>query len=269
MKNIHKVYSYFTSTSKNLPDFLIIGAQKAGTTSLYNYLAQHPKIQPSIFRKEINYFEKRYYRKSLRWYQSQFSPSTPGLLNFEASTNYLFYPWAAKRVFETLPKSKIIILLREPKQRAWSQYKHQIRSKEEQLEFPEALERELNLIDAEEEKILANPKYFSKSFRNYSYLKRGLYCKQIQNWLQYFKIEQFFIYSSENFYKDPKKTCYEIFDFLEIERFPVDVSSKHNQSDTKQLPPEKTLELMDDYFREPNQMLYELLSQSFEWDMVN
>ena len=56
---------------------------------------------------------------------------------------------------------------------------------------------------------------------------------------------------------------------MEIERFPVDVSSKHNQSDTKQLPPEETLELMDDYFREPNQMLYELLSQSFEWDMVN
>ena len=124
-------------------------------------------------------------------------------------------------------------------------------------------------IDAEEEKILANPKYFSKSFRNYSYLKRGLYCKQIENWMQYFRIEQFFIYSSENFYKDPKKTCYEIFDFLEIERFPVDVSSKHNQSDTKQFPPEKTIELMDDYFREPNQMLYELLSQSFEWDIVN
>ena len=108
----------------------------------------------------------------MRWYQSQFSPSIPWLSNFEGSANYLFYPWAAKRVFETLPKSKIIILLREPKQRAWSQYKHQIRSKEEQLEFPEALERELNLIDAEEEKILANPKYFSKSFRNYSYLKR-------------------------------------------------------------------------------------------------
>ena len=269
MKNLHKLFSYFSATEKNLPDFLIIGAQKAGTTSLYHYLAQHPRIQPPIFRKEINYFEKRYYRRSLKWYQSQFSSSTPELMNFEASTNYLFYPWAAKRVFDTLPNSKIIILLREPKQRALSQYKHQIRSKEEQYGFTEALEREFNIMDEEYEKILANPKYFSKSFRNYSYLKRGLYCEQIKNWLQYFKLENLFISSSESFFKDPNKICNKIFCFLEIERFPVDINDKYNQSVNKYLVQRQTMELMDDYFRKPNQLLFDLLSCSFEWDINN
>ena len=187
-KNTSEKDNYFLN--HNLPKFLIIGAQKSGTSSLYNYLSQHPKIIPPKYRKEINYFEKRYFSKSLRWYKSQFCSSNTNSLNFEASTNYLFFPWCPKRVFETIPHCKIIILLREPKQRAWSHYKHQIRSNEETLPFCKALEREILLLDEIEKKIMADPKYFNKSFRNYSYLRRGLYYKQIKNWNRFFERER-------------------------------------------------------------------------------
>ena len=94
-KKSEKDNNFFTN---NLPKFLIIGAQKSGTTSLYHYLSQHPKITPPKYRKEINYFEKRYFSKSLRWYKSQFCSSELNAYNFEASTNYLFFPWSPKNV---------------------------------------------------------------------------------------------------------------------------------------------------------------------------
>ncbi len=249
----------------NLPKFIIIGAQKSGTTSLYHYLSQHPKILPPKYRKEINYFEKRYFSKSLRWYKSQFSNSTGDSINFEASTNYLFYPWSPKHVFETIPHCKIIILLREPKQRAWSHYKHQIRSKEEQIPFFKALEREMIHLDEIEKKILADPKYFNKSFRNYSYLRRGLYFKQIKNWARFFERESMFISSFDDFFENPIDKCNEIFEFLEIEKFSINPSKIYNESSSNDIPPKESIDLMKSYFCEPNKLLFNYLSKDFNW----
>ena len=249
----------------NLPKFLIIGAQKAGTTSLYHYLSQHPKIIPPKNRKEINYFEKRYFSKSLRWYKSQFFSSNTNSYNFEASTNYLFFPWSPKHVFETIPHCKIIILLREPKSRAWSHYKHQIRSNEEKLSFFKALEREILLLDEIEKKIIADPKYFNKSYRNYSYLRRGLYYKQLKNWNKFFERERIFISSTDEFVENPIKKCNEIFEFLELEKFSINPSVIYNKSSINDTPPKESIELMKNYFFEPNKLLFNYLSKNFNW----
>lgn len=126
------IIRWITAPLRTLPEFIIIGAQKAGTTSLYNYLIEHPSIFPA-FKKEVLYFDVNY-RKGIHWYKSFFPTtifkfliskySNRRFITGEASPYYILYPHAAKRIHSTLPKVKIIILLRNPINRSFSQYFH-------------------------------------------------------------------------------------------------------------------------------------------------
>ena len=265
-ERIERVQHFLTADQRQLPGFLIIGAQKAGTSSLYHYLAQHPHLSPSYFKKEINFFEQRYGKKSLKWYQSHFELTKPGQLTFEASTNYLPFPWAPERITKQFPGIKVIVLLRNPIERAWSQHKHQIRSNEETLDFQGAIDRELSQMDKVETDLLSDPTGFSKFYRNYSYLRRGLYYQQIQNWLKFVKREQIYITTADDFFSDPEKICTEIFDFLGVEPCELNVGKAYNQGDGKSDIPEDTLEFLRGYFEPHNKKIYEFLGRDLGWD---
>lgn len=115
------------------PDFIIIGVQKGGTTSLYSYLTQHPQIAPAT-QKEIHYFDFNF-DKSTDWYCSHFSTSSEGeyLLAGEASPYYIFHPQVPQRIYDLFPQVKIIALLRNPVERAISHYYYYIKIQYESL----------------------------------------------------------------------------------------------------------------------------------------
>jgi len=111
-----------------------VGAQKAGTSSLYSYMVQHPQVLPAA-RKEIHYFD-RHYDKGLRWYRRHFplrARLSSERLSGEASPYYLFHPHAPRRIAETLPDARILMLLRNPANRAISHYFHEARVGREKL----------------------------------------------------------------------------------------------------------------------------------------
>jgi len=147
---IQLTFGTLTSWMRMMPDFLIIGAQRCGTTSLFNYLSQHPDIYPS-FPKEVHYFSN-YYKKGTAWYRSHF-PLTwqkkyrelvqgRKFMTGEATPYYFSHPHAPRRIFNALPKVRLFLLLRNPVDRAFSHYQYEVKMGIESLSFEEAIDKE-------------------------------------------------------------------------------------------------------------------------------
>lgn len=201
-----------TSSIRTLPDFIIIGGMKCATTALYFYLAKHPKVIPAV-RKEVHFFDS-HYSKGLDWYRGHFPfyrnyipivSSSKEFITGEASPNYMIYPHAPKRIAETLPKAKLIVVLRNPVDRAYSHYKHQVRVGKETLSFEEAIDREDERIEGELEKMIEDETYVSLKYSLFSYLHRGIYVDQLKAWFNYFKREQILILETENLISEHKE----------------------------------------------------------------
>jgi hypothetical protein len=266
---IKRSIRFATRNQRALPDFLIIGAQKAATTSLYAYLAQHPHILRSR-PKEIFFFDGGEtprvdtYSKGEAWYRSHF-PLRKKLTNqsvtFEASTTYLFNPLVPERIHHMIPQVKLIALLRDPTERAISHYFHEQRKGKETLSLQDAL-------DAEESRLASiNGNYKSEEFLRHAYKTRGLYCEQIKRFLDYFPKEQLLILNNDDFAKNPDLTLQEIFEFVGVDpKIKIPCLTRQNvRSGQTQIDPEITQALRE-FFRPHNQALYDLLGKDFGWD---
>src|SRR5438874_9257675 len=186
---IEKLYRGMTSSLRLLPDFLIIGTQRGGTTALYHYIKTHPCIEPAT-ATEVHFFDKRF-SKGLGWYRGHFPTRIEkyyaerlrgrALLTGEASSSYLFYPHAPKRVAKAIPHIKLIVLLRNPVDRAYSQYFHAVELGHEiHSTFEEAIEGEEERTSRERERILQDEHYYSSAYKHLSYLTRGIYVDQLR-----------------------------------------------------------------------------------------
>jgi len=253
-----------TYTHRALPSFLIIGAQKAGTTSLYRYLAKHPNIKPNFVVKELSFFDE-YYNRGLPWYKSHFPFKRQTKQYFEGTTHYLFNPLAPQRIKEVLPNVKVIALLRNPIDRAYSSYKHQVRAQRETLSFEEAIAAEVQRLAGEKERLLTEPDYISYNYNHFSYLERGKYSEQIQNWLTHFPREQMLILSSDGFFQDTEVSLNKIYNFLGIEPAKINIKKQYNTGNYKDAMPENTRTYLQQYYQPYNQELQKILGVDFHW----
>ena len=206
----------------NLPDFLIIGAQKAGTTSLASYLAAHPNVVSPGF-KEVHFFDLNYAR-GVEWYRSHFPVGARRQLRSllqgrrlragDATPYYILHPQAAFRASRLMPGARIIILLRDPVVRAYSHYHHEVRLGKESLLFEEALAAEPSRIAGEVQRLEAEPSYEGFNYQHFSYLERGIYFNQIRRWLNYFRRDRILVLSSEQFFENPGGEYGKVLKFL-------------------------------------------------------
>ncbi len=273
-----KAYRASTNWMRLMPDFMIIGTQKGGTTSLYKYLIEHPSIAP-IYIKEPHFFDI-YFHKGPVWYRSHFPTSIKkyytehvqklDFITGEASPYYMFHPLAAERVAKTLPHVKLILVLRNPVDRAYSQYQHQRRQPGvEPLSFDEAVDREEERLAGEEKKLIENPKYSSFNHRHYSYLARGRYIEQIPAWLKHFPREQFLFLKSEELFSAPADILRQTHEFLGVPSLKLkeqkDEYRQFNKASYSNMLPETRARLLE-YFKPYNARLYELLGRDFGWE---
>lgn len=262
-----KIWRGFTANQRALPDFVIIGVQKGGTTSLHKYLRQHPDVVPS-YKKEVKFFDCNY-DKGLDWYRAHFPYE--GAINHvdlqtgEASPHYIFHPLAPERIAEVLPKVKLIALLRDPVERAFSHYQGNVRAGRESLTFEEAIASEKERLDGIEQKIRAGLNPPLHNYLHYSYLAKGIYADQLKNWFRYFNRSRILILNSEAFYQDPDSVYQQVLEFLELPSFQLDSYQVYNAGFNKQMKPE-TREELRNFFLSYNERLFELLDVDYGWN---
>jgi hypothetical protein len=258
-----------TAPVRTLPDFLIIGAQKCGTTFLYQLLVQHPRVKPA-FVKEIHYFDLNF-RKGEKWYRSHFPLQMRNARTYitgEASPYYLFHPHVPKRASAVVPNAKLIILLRNPVDRAYSHYQHQVKrvsgKARETLTFEEAIEAEERILPAEVSKMLQDEYYVSSSHRTRSYLSRGKYVDQLLAWSTYFPRRRMLVLKSEDLFDDTTNALERVLDFLAIPHWAPETYSIPNKREYTGLGP-LVRQQLDEYYKLPNQRLYEYLGADLGW----
>jgi len=258
------VWSFGTATARArpLPDFLILGAQKAGTTALYAYLRRHPGITGPRW-KEVSYFD-RHYRRGSAWYRGNFPAGRGRRLVGEASPSYLFHPLAPERAAALVPGARLIAILRDPVERAYSHYQHELALGREALSFEEALDREDTRMEGELERILADPGYFSHPWWNFTYVARGLYAEQLERWHAAYGRQQLLVLANEELSVDAAATYARVLEFLGAAPHELDSYPRVFDRDYPALRPE-TRERLVAHFAGPNRRLYALLGRDLGW----
>lgn len=273
IKGLVHTYQRVNAKSRALPYFIIVGAQKAGTTSLYSYLTQHPNILPSL-GKEVNYFNWNY-KKGINWYRANFPLLEPDVRRLkgkeppfytgEASPYYMFYPYAMERILRTLPSVRIIMMLRNPVDRAYSSYQHQRWKRREKYSFEEAIDREPPRLEPEITKIMRDENYFSYNHAHFAYLARGVYVDQVKRCLELFPKDQVLIIESERFFANSSAIYAEVLEFLGLSKSKLTAYENVNPKNYKKMCPE-TRERLVEYYLPHNRRLYEFLDRKFDWD---
>ena len=261
------------SVGYDLPDFLIIGAQKCGTTSLYGYLTEHPCVHPAS-DKEIGYFD-RFYGRGVEWYRAQF-PSRlrkyyervargRSFLTGEASSGYVLNPNALARIAAVLPNVKLILVQRNPVDRAYSHYQHTTRMGVETLPFAEALAAEPERTRDAWQLMLDGVDYPDLTLARFAYLRTGLYADQVKVLLRLFARERLLILGYEEFFANPRKGYADVLRWLGLPAWEPRGFGKLNVGGGATLTGPLRERLVE-YFRPRNAELYHLLGRCFAWD---
>ena len=260
-----------------LPGLLVIGAQRAGTSSLYKYLEGHPLLLASL-RKETEYFSGKYSRGEA-WYRAHFAARARHALltrrhgrppiAFEATPLYLFHPLAPMRAAALVPEAKLVALLRDPVDRAWSHYHHEHRRGREPLSFEDALAAEPDRLAVEELKLAEDPDAKSVKLNRYSYAAKGRYAEQLERWLQHFPRRQLLVLRTEDLFADPRQVFGEILRFLDLpEWYPAEFDNhSYAMRPPERSPvPDAVRERLAAEYAPHNRRLAELVGRDFGWD---
>jgi len=265
-------YRKITSYARTLPDFVIVGAQKAGTTSLFNYLVQHPQVFNTKF-KEIHFFNRRL-GEPISNYKHYFPTTLSKFINRgnlagEASPDYLYFPEVAYSIKETMPLTKIIILLREPVSRAFSHYNHNRRMKREGLSFADAIKYEGIRIQENYFDLKTSNKSLQQDYAHYSYKRKGVYYNQVKPYLDLFPREQLLIQQSEKLFRQPQEVFASTLQFLGLREFKPDkfqVWNEGKSNKTQADPYSETIRYLKEYYKPHNEKLFELIGETYNWD---
>jgi hypothetical protein len=184
-----------------LPDAMILGAMKAGTSSLHNYLTQHPAVIAPL-RKEVHYFDV-HYAQGERWYRANFGKSDDRGLNLDSSPYYLFHPLAPQRAHALVPQAKLIVLLRDPVRRAYSHYWHERDMKREKLSFEDAVAAEADRLGEAARQLASGTLERSAAHQHFSYVSRGRYAEQLERWLRFYPRDRLLVLRFEDLAADP------------------------------------------------------------------
>lgn len=278
-RQLVRSYGVRTAGQRPLPEFLVIGAKRGGTTSLWNWLVTHPSVLPMYPAvqqiKSPHYFDINFDRGEA-WYRSHFPTRaqrrlaqrrTGGpVVTGEASPYYMFHPLTAGRVHRAMPDVKVIVSLRNPVDRAYSNYQERLGSAAEPLlTFEEAIAAEPARLQGEEERIRADPHAYSSEHDNHSYLARGRYLEHLEPWLELFDPQQVLILLAEDLPKDAGAVFARMQSFLGILQRALVQYPRHNHLPVAPMRADTRQQLVEHY-RPHNAALAARLGIELPWD---
>jgi hypothetical protein len=247
---------YFTA-----PAFLIIGAQRGGTKPLFRHLDFHPQVTPSQ-TKEVHFFDEHYSRGA-RWYHSMFPPPhemRPDKVTYEATPQYLFHPDVPARIHAYNPSIRLIVLLRNPIDRAFSAWNMLNGKKGGYASFDDMVLGELAKISR------AGIGYPGKGMPDY--LQAGIYFEQLTRYFAYFPREQILIMRNRELKREPRKALRTVELHLGLRKH-VWQAEEYKPPKLQTPPPPMhpdTHALLAEFYRPYNEQLYQLLDVDYEWE---
>ncbi len=252
------------------PTFLIIGAQKAGTSALFSMLNQHPKIVAPR-NKEMAFFHDKQVKGGIAYgdfstYHGSFPPPyrlAHGKMTFEATPAYLVFPECPKRIYDYNPKMKLIAILRDPVARAyssWNMYRNLANSSNptyrllaESRTFEDAIATEIKLIE------------LGQSTRPYNYVRVGIYAEHLESYFHYFPRDAMLVLDHADFLRNPETSLAATCRFLEIDpAFEFSIKREHVSAYDRPIPA-GTADILRSFYRPMNSRLCALLNREFEW----
>ncbi len=232
-------YGRLTAPARMTPSFLICGGQRCGTTSLYRALSAHPVVLKAVLHKGVHYFDTSY-RRGMGWYKGHFPLHRTAqkiterygvpAQTFESSPYYMYHPQAAARIAHDLPDAKLVALVRDPVERAYSQHAHEVaRDFETEHDFGAALALEPARLHRQEEKLAEDPDYYSFAHQHHAYRARGEYARYLAEMAKHVGRDRIHVVESERFFAEPEQVYDEVLTFLGL---PTDLGrppfEKHN-----------------------------------------
>lgn len=272
-KRVKIIFHRVTGFMRVLPDFLIIGVSKAGTTSLYNYLIKNPSIVKAL-GKEVSFFDDNF-SKGISWYKTNFptfitknqvKKNHQYFLTGEAA-DYLYHPLAPKRINEIIPDVKMIALLRNPVDRAHSHYWQSVRKGRETASFKDVIEKQLS-----DETAFQKDSYLFETSKNLkinplnAYLSGGIYADRIKRFYDVFNKEQILIIKSEDLFSNPETTVNNVTNFLKIPKWSLKNYPKYNYYKDQSPMDSEIRKRLREYYKPHNESLSSLLGVSFDWN---
>jgi hypothetical protein len=261
-----------TRSARMLPDFLILGGQRCGSTSLYTMLGEHPQVMEAS-HKEVHFFDNNHLRGE-DFYRRVFPLRAHAaarerylgnrVVTGEATTYYLAHPAVPERVAALLPEARLIAILRDPVDRAHSHYQLSVRAGREPLSFEEALAAEPQRLAGEHQRLLEDPSYRGYAHRYHSYRTRGHYLEQLEAWWEHFPPRQLLVLRSEDMFAEPAAVYRQAAAFLGLEPDPRRTFAARNRVDYDTMAPATRAELRAS-FAEPNRALEQRLGRSMDW----
>lgn len=275
---VTRTYALGSVGQRPAPDFLVIGTKRGGTTSLYNYLLQHPGVlglfPQSRGKKSTDYFFKEWDRGD-KWYRSHFHTELHRErmrrrlgyrpVGGEASPYYMWDPRIAPRVRGLTSGVRAIALVRDPVERAWSHYQERVQNGVEPLGFVDALRAEEGRLEGEPERMAADSSYYSPAWDFYPYRSRGVYQHQLESWAEVFGRENLLVVRSEDMYTDVQKVFSLVCAFLGIPPWEVPRSGTFNARHRSSAMPEEARRELEAYFAPHNRRLEEWLGHHLKW----
>jgi len=255
--------------ARTLPDFIVIGAQKSGTSSMFSYLKQHPQILRPIFKEP--YFFDRQYHRGLSWYRSNFpAQRTVNRLNdrlgrphltFESTATYIFDEQAPVRIARDLKTRKFILLLRNPADRVISAYWHARRMGIESRALAEVVESDMRRYRAE----MAGEKDASSTPTSRpNLLKRGIYHEAVSRWQSVFSPDDLLVLQSETLFAEPAGVMTQVFQFLDLPQ-PSHIDFEAQNVGGYKNRDAEVRAVLQDFYRPFNEKLNSLTRTKLDW----
>lgn len=228
------------------PSYLIVGAQRCGTTSLHRAVAKHPDVAPPLLRKGLHFFDTQY-PKGFAWYRGHFPLAAPARLRRlhrgtqpmtgESSPYYMFHPLAPDRIVAHLPEVKLIVMVRDPVERAWSAYTHERARGFETDDFPTALSLEAERLQGEVERLRADPAYVSHAHRHQAYVARGQYVEQLEVLQRLVGPSRLLVLDSQRFFSSPATEYASVLRFLGLRPWTLATFERANARPRPEMTP--------------------------------
>ena len=269
--SLKKFYRNLTSGSRVLPDFIIIGAGRAGTTALYTYLIQHPSIITASTDNDapvadLHFFEYMISDK-ISWYKSHFPrKSKNSFVTGEFTSTYMYHKKVPERIFNLIPKIKLIVILRNPIDKAYSTYNQQSHFNEVTSSFEETIKAEfarIDLIKNHIEYTNNNPNF--DNYVEYNIIRHGIYFNYLEKWFKIFPKKQIFVVDSNELENFPQQTLNKVFEFLNLSPHEIPNLAKVNVGKYSPMT-ESTRESLIEFYKPHNAKLNNLLGTNFDWN---